>query len=223
MARTRNCCNAVGYESVALIPLRAREGVIGLFQFNDHRRGRFTAERVAFLEGLVNYTAIALSKLETERELGESGQFSRQVIESAAEGVVVYGPDLRYVTWNPFMERLTGLPASGVLGRTPDELFPFLRQAGAVQRAQRALAGETPPPVEVPFEIAQTGRRGWTVNTYAPLRNASGQIIGVIVTVRDITEGRRPKRTCARPPAGWSWPWLRTTWEPGSGTSRRTA
>ena len=188
LARTRNRCNSAGYESVALIPLRTRERAFGLFQFNDHRRGRFTAESVGFLEGLVNYTAIALSKLETERELGESGQFSRQVIESAAEGVVVYGPDLRYVTWNPFMERLTGLPASSVLGRTPDELFPFLRKAGAVQRA---LAGETPPPLEVPFEIPQTGRRGWTVNTYAPLRNASGQIIGVIGTVRDITEGRQ--------------------------------
>jgi PAS domain S-box-containing protein len=43
-ARTRNRCNGFGYESVALIPLRAGNETFGLLQFNDHRKGLFTPE-----------------------------------------------------------------------------------------------------------------------------------------------------------------------------------
>ena len=43
-ARTRNRCNGEGYESVALIALRAGETALGLLQLNDRRKGRFTAE-----------------------------------------------------------------------------------------------------------------------------------------------------------------------------------
>ena len=35
--RTRNRCNSEGYESVALIPLKSGDDVIGLLQLNDHR------------------------------------------------------------------------------------------------------------------------------------------------------------------------------------------
>lgn len=42
--RTRNRCNSVGYESVALIPLRSANETFGLIQLNDHREGRFTPE-----------------------------------------------------------------------------------------------------------------------------------------------------------------------------------
>ncbi len=68
-AKTRNRCNGEGYESVALVPLRSRDRTFGLFQFNDRRRGRFTAEKIALLEDLVAYVAIALAKLKTDEEL----------------------------------------------------------------------------------------------------------------------------------------------------------
>ena len=41
-ARTRNRCNGEGYESVALIPLRASGETFGLLQLNDRRKERFT-------------------------------------------------------------------------------------------------------------------------------------------------------------------------------------
>ncbi len=103
-AKTRNRCNGEGYESVALVPLCSHGETFGLFQFNDRRRGRFTAEKIALLESLVAYVAIALAKLQVDEALLESSQFSRQIIDSAEEGMIVYGRDMRYQVWNPFME-----------------------------------------------------------------------------------------------------------------------
>lgn len=68
-AKTRNRCNGEGYESVALVPIRSQGETFGLFQFNDKRTGRFTAERIALLEDLVGQVAIALAKLRADEAL----------------------------------------------------------------------------------------------------------------------------------------------------------
>ena len=68
-ARTRNRCNAEGYESVALIPLRSGDEIIGLLQLNDRRRNQFTPEMIQFFEGLGASIGIALSRRQAETEL----------------------------------------------------------------------------------------------------------------------------------------------------------
>ena len=70
--RTRNRCNSAGYESVALIPLRAGEQTIGLLQFNDSRTNAFTLDSIEFFERLGSNIAIAFNRIETEKTLGES-------------------------------------------------------------------------------------------------------------------------------------------------------
>jgi PAS domain S-box-containing protein len=68
-ARTRNYCNAVGYESVALIPLRSHQGNIGLLQLNDHRTKAFTPALITVLERIGENIGIALSRKRAEEEL----------------------------------------------------------------------------------------------------------------------------------------------------------
>ncbi|MGA8753200.1 PAS domain S-box protein, partial [Candidatus Deferrimicrobium sp.] len=189
-AKTRNRCNSEGYESVALIPLRTQGETFGLFQFNDKRKGRFTAGNIALLESLVTYVAIALAKFKADEALLESGRFSQQVIQNVEEGVVVYGRDLRYQVWNPFMERITGLGSADVLGKHPEDLFPFLLKAGVIERIERALSGETTGAVDLRYGFPSAGGSGWVSYKCAPLRNTKGEIAGVIGTVRDIT-GRK--------------------------------
>ncbi|TAN38336.1 MAG: PAS domain S-box protein, partial [Nitrospirae bacterium] len=122
-----------------------------------------------------------------EQALLEASRFNRQIIECAQEGLIVYGPDLKYRVWNPFMEQLTGLSAREVLGRHPLEIFPFLREAGIMESIEKALAGEISEAARYHFHIPQTGRTGWTSDISAPLRSANGEIIGVIGIVRDIS------------------------------------
>ena len=61
-AWTRNRCNGEGYESVALIPLRSGNEVIGLLQINDHRRGIFTLEKIRFFEVMGAGIGIAVAR-----------------------------------------------------------------------------------------------------------------------------------------------------------------
>jgi len=123
-----------------------------------------------------------------EDSLSESHQFNSQIINSALEGIIVYDCNLKYQVWNPFMENLTGLPASEVIGKHPLDLFPFLKDAGVLGTLEMSLIGERKNGVDFPFTIPATGRTGWASDTTAPLYNIKNEIIGVISTVRDITK-----------------------------------
>ncbi len=128
------------------------------------------------------------ARMETEEALRESSEFNRQIIEGAQEGLIVYGPDLKVKVWNHAMERLTGLPASKILGKHPLEVFPPLRESGIMECIERALEGEPVSGVRFHFADQNTGISNWTYDMSSPLRNARGEIIGVIGTIRDITE-----------------------------------
>ena len=58
---TRNYCNEVGYESVALIPLRTGGETYGLLQLNSKEPGRFSEEMIAQYEGLAGEIAGAVA------------------------------------------------------------------------------------------------------------------------------------------------------------------
>ena len=133
--------------------------------------------------------AVDITEREQAREeLIEASQFADQIFSSAQEGIVVYGPDLSYRVWNTYMERFTGLTAREVIGRHPLDVFPFLKGSGVFDKLEQALMGKVAEPVEFEFEVAQTGLRGWASDRTAPLFNARGEVIGVIATVRDVSE-----------------------------------
>jgi PAS domain S-box-containing protein len=143
------------------------------------------------VRGIIINSRDVTERRRLEEDLRESSQFNQQIVASAQEGIIVYGRDLKYQVWNTFMEQLTGITASKVLGKHPEEVFPFLRDTGVLASLKRALDGESTPALDVPFEGLPSGKSGWTSDTNGPLRNAAGEIIGVIGIVRDITERKQ--------------------------------
>jgi len=130
-----------------------------------------------------------------ERSLRDAQRFSEEIIASAGEGIIVYGPDLRYLLWNPFMEELTGLPVEEVLGRRPEELFPDCTNNGVLDSLRRALAGEKVSTDDLSLSVASTGRSARISSTYTPHLNADGRVVGVIEIVENVTVQKRAEET----------------------------
>lgn len=122
-----------------------------------------------------------------EAALRERNAFIETILACSGDGVVVFDRDLRYVVWNAFMEELTGLRAQEVLGRRPREFFPEVLATGIEENLRVVIDTGQPRSREFEMAIPQTGRRGWTLNTHRPHRDATGQIVGAIVSVRDVT------------------------------------
>ncbi|UCE25793.1 MAG: GAF domain-containing protein [Candidatus Zixiibacteriota bacterium] len=71
-SETRNVCNAEGYESVGLIPLRSGTECVGLLQFNDTRKNMFTLDLIEFFEQIGASVGIALARQRAEQALREA-------------------------------------------------------------------------------------------------------------------------------------------------------
>jgi len=94
-ARTRNRCNAEGYESVALIPLRSGSEIIGLVQLNDHRPNRFTLDLIHFFEGLSASIGIALERKRAEEALRESSEYLENLFNHTNAPIIVWDRQFR--------------------------------------------------------------------------------------------------------------------------------
>jgi len=134
---------------------------------------------------------IVTTDITNRKKLEESELFVKTIISSVGEGVIVYDLELRYRVWNKFMEELTGLLAEQVIGKSALELFPHLTQQGIDRLLMQALEGETVRSEDMPYYVPQTGKKGWVLSVYSPHRNVNGEIIGMVATVRDITERKQ--------------------------------
>ncbi|XGV97109.1 MAG: PAS domain S-box protein [Leptolyngbya sp. BL-A-14] len=139
---------------------------------------------VAFLQQLANHVATAIQKAELI-------EFSRQLIQSSVDGIIAFDGGCRYLAWNPAMERLTGVKRADIIGKNAFDCFPFLREIGEDEYFHAALRGESTISTDRPYTIPQTGHQGYFEGRYSPLINESGETIGGLCIVRDITDRKR--------------------------------
>lgn len=123
-----------------------------------------------------------------EHELKETHHFFNQIISNTSDGIYVCDTELRYIHWNPSMEKITGYTADKVLGKSVIELFPHVVKENLDLLYKEALNGKFVKTRDYSFEIPETGITGWAQSFYSPVRNSEGEITGILGTVVDITE-----------------------------------
>lgn len=86
--RIRGRCPAMGYESIALVPLRSHDEVLGLLQINYRQRDALTLDQVQFFEGLGASIGVALRRKRWEEQLVESEAAWHRIFEGMHEGIL---------------------------------------------------------------------------------------------------------------------------------------
>ncbi|MDD1701772.1 MAG: PAS domain S-box protein [Methanoregula sp.] len=137
-----------------------------------------------------NYNELARSErriAETESRIRASEAFLKCVIADVREGISVFGTDLKYTLWNPFLEELTGIPESEVIGKHLEEKFPIFKGTEYPTRLKDVLSGETIESPDIPIDLTLKKKKIWIRCIASPLYDYNGKIFGVIVLVQDIT------------------------------------
>jgi PAS domain S-box-containing protein len=190
----RNQCVHHGYASVAWVPIRAGDDLVGLIQLNDRRRGRLSLEVVQLLEGLASHVGAALMRKRTEEALVESEALYRGLFENMAEGyaycrmVFENGEpvDFVYLAVNHAFEMLTGL--RDVVGRSVSDVIPSIRKTDPELFATYARVALTGRPER--FEMLVEALQMWfSVSVFGP---GNGRFVAVfdVVTERKEAEAR---------------------------------
>ena len=194
-AHTRNRCNGEGYESVALVALRAGTITYGLLQVNDKRKNRFTPERIALLERLADSIAIGIAHRQAQTQLRENEERYRTLFDCASDAVFVH-PMLPEGGVGHFIE--VNHVACERLGYTREELLrmspldidaPASRErvAGLIQ--QLLLTGRT---LFEAVHVTKDGRR-IPVEISSHVFDLHGQKM-VLSIARDLTERKHAEQ-----------------------------
>lgn len=173
-------------------PLRKHLEISSCPVLND--KGEIT-ETIHFIRDITKRRLLEEGRRRTDVQLRDALRFNQEVISNASVGVIVYDEQLRYVEWNTFMENTTGMKKKDIVGKNALEVFPHVLEQGVDKLLRQALAGQTISSPDINYRCPQTGKTGWAINTYTPHRNSTGQIIGVIGIIRDITERKRAEET----------------------------
>ncbi len=135
-SQIRGRCSREGYESVALIPLHADQGTVGLLHFCDHRPDCFTPELIDFFEEIAASIAIAFKRLQTQEKVR---QLEEKLLQTADRTAQRIGHDLH----DSLGQLLTGITLIGKALQTRLETrnAPEAAQASRiVMLAQQAVS-----------------------------------------------------------------------------------
>lgn len=172
-------------------PVRCKDGSIRQVEFRNMR----------LQDDRQNLYALAIATDQTTvRQVETDLALSDRLIDQSPIGLAILDTELRYVMVNPALERINGLPAAEHVGRNVREVLPFLDVA-AIETAMRQVLDTGVPLIDV-YEVGLPldepgGDRAWSTSYYR-LEDTAGHVLGVAISVVDVTERHRAAVEAAR-------------------------
>lgn len=179
------------------VPLHDRRGGRIGYLWVDDPLDRLVpdAERLQILRAFANQATTALEQAAQFEEIQNQYEHHRALIDASPTAIVDFDLEGRVRSWNGGAADIFGWTAEEVIGRISpivpeDELDYFL---GNIQRiAQGEIMRD--------LDLRRLHRDGSFIDvatSAAPIRNAHGEIVGVIGTMIDVTHRKRSERMLA--------------------------
>jgi PAS domain S-box-containing protein len=131
-------------------------------------------------------------RLLREAELDNEKRLLRAVIDLLPDYIYVKDRNSRFLVDNLAVSTNLGCQPGDVIGKTDFDFFPKELAAQFYADEQRVIAtGEPLISREEPNYYPLTDSWGWHLTTTVPLRDAGGEIIGIVGVSRDITAHKR--------------------------------
>jgi PAS domain S-box-containing protein len=199
--KPRNRCIHHGYASLALVPIRNQDSIVGLIQLNSRRKGHFTLDTVELLEGIASHIGEALMRKRMEESLSRQNGILNSLLENLPMGVfMVEAPSGKPIFANRAALKLLG---RGIL---PDANH---RNLAVVYEALRRPGNSPYPSEEMPIILGMQGKTSRIDDMVvvrpdggeamlevigSPVTDGQGKIWASLVSFSDITERKRAEQ-----------------------------
>jgi PAS domain S-box-containing protein len=141
------------------------------------------------------------SQLRAQAEIAEQRERLRVTLHSIGDAVITTDAGGRITFLNPVAEQLTGWPEADAVTRRLDEVFVIINEEtrqSVENPAMRALReGTIVGLANHTILVTRGGHEIFIDDSAAPIRNSRGEVIGVVLIFRDITEKRTSQKTLA--------------------------
>lgn len=119
--------------------------------------------------------------------LQETLLFSESIINSVNEGIIVYDLDLRFIEWNRYMEKITSFSKEEIVGKKVYDVFPITLENGVYENLKVIVESGIERTIEFEYKNEKSGKKYWLQDSNRHLRNDKNEIVGIIVSVVDVT------------------------------------
>ncbi|MGB6065340.1 MAG: PAS domain S-box protein [Desulfomonilaceae bacterium] len=132
---------------------------------------------------------------QAQTELSESEERFRAVFETAQDLIFLKNRDMVFTHVNPAYLKSLDLKESEVIGKSADEIYGPQEASYVKDLEGRVLSGQV---VEATYNLTTHGLRRTFQCVRVPMRNSSGETIGICGIARDITEIKALERQYPR-------------------------
>ena len=152
-------------------------------------------DELVFVSRIADQASIALSvshRLLAETARKRSEEDLRITLDSIGDAVLAADADGRITRMNPVAEQITGWKLADVLGRDLAEVYVVLDKESR-ERQENPMNRIAQKPAVVDSEkqwllVARDATECLIAESVSPLRNDSGEIVGIVLVFRDITQ-----------------------------------
>jgi PAS domain S-box-containing protein len=169
---------AQGFRAYLGVPLAGPEGALhGVLAVYGREPRVWRDEEIEALGALAMSASVALANAELYQRLALEHEQSIAILSNVADGIVAVDRESRVVVWNAAAARITGVPATEALGRTPFEVL------------KRDLESETGGTNRL-VSIMRGNQEVWLSLSEALMRDPAEAVAGRIFAFRDISAER---------------------------------
>ncbi|MEH1827888.1 MAG: AAA family ATPase [Nostoc sp.] len=181
-------------QSVLCTPIINQGRLVGIIYLeNQLTQGVFTSDRLSVTNFLCTQAAIALENAQLYKHLQERDKFLSSIYEGV--GCLIFVTDIRdngryeYTGWSKSCELTVGIPASEVLGKSPQEVMAPDESAAIDQKYLHCF--QTGIPITYEECLTFNDDKIWFLTTLSPLKDETGKVYRVVGTTINITDRKQ--------------------------------
>lgn len=173
-----------GVQDIVALPLRGKEGILGILALGSNGSMKYEADEIAYLTNIANFLGLTLQNVRLFEQLDSVQRQWAYTFDSIGDPILVHDQQFRIVRLNQRLRHLTGRDESAAhAGRIVSDLFPkkSLNFENCPYCEGRAGEGDEPDPWLPGFFLASN-------STFS---DPSGHALGTVHVLKDITERKR--------------------------------
>jgi PAS domain S-box-containing protein len=170
-----------------VVPIMRSNRIVAVLGIGNKPRD-YSGKDIEVVSYLADVAWEVAQRKRAEEALRQSEQQFRAIFEGAEDYIFLKDRSLRYVQVNPAFERLAGVPASQIIGKMHEDVLGKDASELIREKDLRTLAGET---MEDEYGVTHRGIPMYFLATRTPLRDPSGETVGILVILHDITDRKR--------------------------------
>lgn len=187
----RGECARCGFASIAVIPIRSKNKIIGAVHIADKKINALSLEKIEFIESLMPIIGEGIEKFNASDGLRENEAKYRELVENANSIILRLDAKGNIVFFNEFAEKFFGYKKEEVIGRSAvGAIIPKTESSG------RDLAIMMKDIIKNPGKygrnenenIKKNGERAWIIWRNKALYDKQGKLEGILSVGNDNTE-----------------------------------